>query len=218
MKNTTKGISAILILTAVLFIIPGCRQNEQTGEFMDVFQMVPSSRGVDDFLEQHYGENPSEFGSGGCYNVTPENISRRYGFDIYKFDTSCESLLLYKDQVYPLGEWFGGLGVTSFAVTDLNGDGLFELYFTYSWGSGIPRSLVGYFDSADNKTFTFDFTAWYKEMVLGTDEDGALCVYEADCDINTFVDIKMLPGTKIGPIVCADNDIVFEGEEEAAKK
>lgn len=215
MKNTTKGMSALtLILTAVLFIIPGCLQNKQSGEYMDVFQMIPSSRGVDEFLERHHSKSPSELGSGICYNVTPEIISGRFGFDIYKFDTSCESLLLYKDQVYPLGEWFGGLGVTSFAVTDLNKDGSFELYFTYSWGSGIPRSLVGYFNSSDNQIVTFDFTAWYKEMVLGTDRDGTLCVYEADCNINTFVDIKLVPGAKIGSIVCADNNISFEEESE----
>lgn len=217
MKNTTKGLSAILILIAILFVIPGCQKNEQAGDYREVFQMSPSSRGVDEFLEQHYNKFPSEFGSGTCYNVTPEIISGRFGFDIYKFDTSCESLLLYKDQVYPLGEWFGGLGVTSFAVTDLNKDGSFELYFTYSWGSGIPRSLVGYFNSADNQVVTFDFTAWFKEMVLGTDTDGNLCVYEAECDIDSFVDIKLVPGAKIGSIVCAANNILFE-EEEAEKK
>lgn len=209
MKSPNKGIFPILLLVLVLITVTGCRQNQPAGEDIDLFQMTPSSRGVDDFLRQHNNDYPPEYDSSTCYNVTPENISEQYGINIYKFDMSCESLLLYENQVYPLGTWFGGLGVTSFAVTDLNKDGAFELYFTYSWGSGISRSHIGFFDSADNKIVTFDFTAWSKEMVLGTDENGVLCTYEADCDITSFVDIKMLPGRENGEIVCNSDNILF---------
>ena len=63
---------------------------------------------------------------------------------------------VYVDQCYiihdgtisPLGESFGGSGVMSMCVSDLAGDGRPRLVFSYSWGSGIHRSLVGVWTGA----------------------------------------------------------------------
>lgn len=53
------------------------------------------------------------------------------------------TLLVHKGQVIPLGLSFGGLGVGSLCVTDLDGDKQPELLFTYAWGSGVHRAELG---------------------------------------------------------------------------
>ena len=50
--------------------------------------------------------------------------------------------LLFDGSVEPLGESFGGHGVMSCCVTDLDADGSPELVYSYSWGSGIHRSQL----------------------------------------------------------------------------
>ncbi|MGE5608782.1 MAG: hypothetical protein ACM359_05990 [Bacillota bacterium] len=51
-----------------------------------------------------------------------------------------DSFLIQNENVTPLGVGFGGYGIMSMCVTDLDADGQPELAFTYSWGSGIHRS------------------------------------------------------------------------------
>lgn len=209
-------IRGILLIITTGFMLVGCQQNEQHVELEDAmpivtFQMVPSSEGVEDFLTLLNGYR-GDYDDDRCYNVTPEDIADDYGFNIFKFDKSCSSFLLYDDKVYPLGEWLGGYGVTSFAVSDLNGDGKFELYFTYSWGSGIPRSQVGYFDTANKEVVLFDFSIWFQEWILSTDSDNVLCVYDADWQVNTYVDIKMSAKNKVASIV-ADGEKITLAEE-----
>ena len=204
-----KLVRDTLLIIAACFLLTGCRQSEQYAEKEDAmpvvtFQMVPSSEGVDDFLKLLDGYK-GDYDDDYCYNVTPEDITDNYNFSIFKFDKSCSSFLLYDDKVYPLGEWFGGYGVTSFAVADLNEDGKFELYFTCSWGSGIPRSQVGYFDTANKEMVLFDFSIWFQECMLGTDSDNTLCVYDADYHVKSYVDIEMSASEKVA-------SIIFDGE------
>jgi len=53
------------------------------------------------------------------------------------------TVLICGKQVVPLGISFGGLGVESLCVTDLDGDKQPELLFTYAWGSGVHRAELG---------------------------------------------------------------------------
>ncbi|MDE5865781.1 MAG: hypothetical protein K2H31_04165, partial [Lachnospiraceae bacterium] len=147
--------------------------------------------------------------AGHYYNVVPENISNDYGFSIFKNDFSCKSELVYDNKKYPLGEWVGGAGVTSFAIADLNEDGEFEIYFTYSYGSGEPRSEVGYFDTASKKTVIFDCEKGW-ELLLEMDSNNLLCVYDADFDTynrKSNVDIEMSAGEKLASIVADNGEI-----------
>jgi hypothetical protein len=59
-----------------------------------------------------------------------------------------ESFLIRGDQVVPLGTAIGGHGLTSLVVSDLDEDGIAELLFTYSFGSGIHQSRIGVFAPA----------------------------------------------------------------------
>jgi hypothetical protein len=77
--------------------------------------------------------------------TTPE-IWDRLHVQIFKITDGIQ-----QDQAYiirdrkasPLGNSFGGYGITSLCVADLAGDGHPQLLFSYSWGSGEHRSLVG---------------------------------------------------------------------------
>lgn len=202
----TAWILAVCLLT-------GCRQDRQPQDEIVTFQMSPSPKGVADFL-RFLDEYDSGYESDRCFNVTPEEISERYHFSVFKFDQPCGCYLLYEDEIYPLGRGFGGYGVTSFAIADLNGDGAFEIYFTYSWGSGIPRSEVGYFDTASKETVLFDFSCWFAEAVLEAEEGQALCVYNADCHVKSFVDIEMTAEDKIASIRFESGKISIREEAE----
>jgi hypothetical protein len=53
------------------------------------------------------------------------------------------TVLVRKGEVATLGISFGGLGVESLCVADLDGDRQPELLFTHGWGSGIHRTELG---------------------------------------------------------------------------
>ena len=55
----------------------------------------------------------------------------------------------YKNNIYLLGEYFGGHGVTQLAEYKHGQTSL--LYYIYSFGSGIHRTQVGAFDFKDLK-------------------------------------------------------------------
>lgn len=209
-----KRLTALLILCLML---SGCQQKEQPDEQEEVmpivtFQMVPSTDGVEDFIKPI--DDYDEESYGDFYNIVPESISNEYGINIFKSDRTCSSVLIYDEKVYSLDSGFGGYGVDSFAIADLNEDDEFELYFTFSWGSGIHRSQVGYFDTASRETMIFDFANWWGESLLEADSNQALCVYEAACNIESFVDIELSAGNKIATIVFDNGEISFVEEAD----
>ena len=204
-----KFIRYTLLIISACFLLTGCRQNEEHGEQEDTmpivtFQMVPSSEGVEDFLKLLDGYS-WEYDDERCYNVTPKDIADNYNFNIFKFDKYCSSFLLYKNEVYPLGEWFGSHGVNSFAAADLNGDGKFELYFTGLCGSGNISAHVGYFDTSSKETVFFDFHDPFQTWMLDMDSNNILCVYDADYHVESYVDIEMSAKEKVATII-------FDGE------
>lgn len=81
-------------------------------------------------------------------NITPEQLRRKC--TIYRFcyepgtSLAGETFLIYGDEVYPIGNAFGGYGITEFAYQ--KNDDVDMLYFIYSWGSGIHLSHLGAFD------------------------------------------------------------------------
>lgn len=193
---------------AIVLWITACSDGKSTlpddNSNIVLFQLTPSANGVDEFL--NISEIKLLYQNEFCYNVTPQSISDKYGFQIFKLDQCCAGFLLYENDIYTLGEYFGGLGITSFAVADINQDGKSELYFTYSWGSGIHRSLAGYFDTQNKEIVLFDYSYFNKDMVF-VNENHSLSLYEADVDVKSFVDISLLQGEeKVG-------DIVFDSDE-----
>jgi len=138
-----------------------------------------TQEGVDDFLALLGSSKPQSYENDTCYNITSKNVALNTGYTVFKFDHSCASYLLYENEIYSLGEWFGGPGVVSMAAADLNEDGLSELYFTYSFGSGLHRANADYFDPALRRVLPLSPAMLNKDMVVVQNKTGGLALYEA---------------------------------------
>ncbi len=184
---------------------------------IEIFPLTSSDDKVDRFLEL-LGEVPyTGYDNDRFYNVAPSELSEKYGFDIFKLDQSCSSYLMYEDKIYSLGSSFGGYGTTSFAVADINKDGLKELYFTYSWGSGIHRSQIGYFDPATKEVICFNYSNTNNDMTFYVDA-GTLVVCNAEVRADSFVDIDTICLTKVGELRFEEDQIKFVASEQAASQ
>jgi hypothetical protein len=79
-----------------------------------------------------------------------------------------QDFIIHQRKVSPLGIGLGGYGVMSMCVADLADDGHAELVFTYSWGSGIHRSLVGIWTGGeswiDAKPALGDYDLWLEKI------------------------------------------------------
>ena len=163
--------------------------------------------GVPDFLAIQKNFT-SGYDSDKCYNITPDFIKENSDYSVFKYDTSCASFLLYEGKVYSLGEWFGGFGVTSITLADLNADQKPELYFTYSWGSGLHHSHVAYFDPVGKKVVTLDYAQLNNDMLITENEEGGLSLYEATIPrMESFVNFTMERTDLIADIVFVNGKI-----------
>ena len=88
-----------------------------------------------------------------------------------------QTFLFKENQVVPLGEAFGGPGLTSLEVADLDGDGRAELLYAYSFGSGFRQSRLGMYAPAYDpaRTFEADF-AFGGLLALKREEGGHIAV------------------------------------------
>lgn len=165
--------------------------------------------GVEEFLLLQ-GNFQSGYDADTCYNITPENIKQKSDYQVFKYNASSASFLLYEGNIHPLGEWFGGLGVTSMALADLDGDGKQELYFTYSWGSGIHRSHAAYFDPTDKQIIKFEYMHLNEDMMIAVNSDGEPSLYTAVIsDLKDFVNFDIKKANYISDIVYQDGKILL---------
>ncbi|MBQ6211507.1 MAG: dockerin type I repeat-containing protein [Ruminococcus sp.] len=164
------------------------------------FEMEPTKTGVEEFLANNT-KIANDYKEDELYNITPSAITEKFGFTVFKFTKSCESYVVYKDKTYLLESSFGGPGTISFAAADLNKDGNYELYFTFSYGSGMNHAEVSCFDTSEDTEFYFCSDYFNDDMTLAV-ENGKLCVYKAAYkDSGSFVHIKTELKEKIGEIV-----------------
>ncbi len=83
--------------------------------------------------------------------LTTDEIWNRMGLQVFQVSQGIfqyDTFLIWQTVVLPMGTGFGGVGVTSMAVADLDHDGQPELLFTYSFGSGIHQSRLGMYAPA----------------------------------------------------------------------
>jgi hypothetical protein len=95
--------------------------------------------------------------------------------DIYQYET----FLIRAGQVVQLGTAFGGFGVTSLVVSDLDADGRAELLFSYSFGSGIHQSRLGLYRPEDNAVIDPGIRLTNGDLELGKLDDQTIQVYAA---------------------------------------
>ena len=102
----------------------------------------------------------------------------------------------------------GGLGVTSLALEDLNNDGAYEIYFTYSWNADMYCSQAGYFDTKTSEVYYFgDYICPDSELVL-TAENDTLTICKAELtNYEDKVNFELETDKSIAEIVCNDRTI-----------
>lgn len=169
-----------------------------------------TTAGADAFLKLQK-DFKSGYDKDRSYNITPASIKENSDYAIFKYAQSCASFLLYGGKVYPMGSWLGGLGVTSMKLADLNGDGEDELYFTYSWGSGIHRSHAAYFDPVAKRITAFAYVHLNGDMIITDDGKGRLSLHTAAVsNMDDFVNFDMEAVDFIADIVFTDGQITLD--------
>ncbi|MDE7265955.1 MAG: hypothetical protein K2N89_00615 [Lachnospiraceae bacterium] len=144
--------------------------------------IIPSDEQVSDFVAKNK-DYVAMYETDECYNITPVFVAENSEYEVFKYSESDQSFIMYDGEIYSIGSYFGGYGITSMALADLDKNGEYELYYTFSWGSGIHRSQVGYFEPIRKEIHIFKYALVDYEMILTVNESGDLCVNSA-----TFVD------------------------------
>lgn len=181
-------------------------------------KVTPSKDGAAEFLEKNEGYT-SMYEEDTCYNITPDFIAKNSDFAIFKYDKSAASFVMYEGEVYMAGDYFGGDGIESMALADLNQDGQYELYYTFSFGSGIHRTMIAYFDPSTKKEESFDYASYHYGIILTANEDGELCVkigtYDLDYSKDWYVDYSMkATEQQMGAIVWEEGTITLKIDPE----
>jgi RNA polymerase sigma factor (sigma-70 family) len=81
--------------------------------------------------------------------ITSDTVWKRLhvqAFKVNKGVRSHECYVIKAGTVYHIGQAFGGFGVRSLGVADLDKSGRPTLVYVFSWGSGVHRAHVGMFD------------------------------------------------------------------------
>ena len=210
--NTTKN--AIFIFSCIPFVL-SAYSSYSAKTVLDTIAaesemtITPSKAQVSEFEAQNK-TYCSPFTDDACYNITPNFIANNSDFMIFKYEASNASFLLYDDEVYLIDDHMGGFGITSMALADLNKDGRYELYYTFSWGSGIHRSQIGYFDPKRRKFTVFDDAVPFSDIILTMDTDRNLYINSVTPDFYDHVsdvDFTIKAQEQIGAIVLEHNKI-----------
>jgi hypothetical protein len=83
--------------------------------------------------------------------MTTDDIWKRLGVQVFKVKgdvLNSESYVVKEGNVYYIGQGFGGFGVSSLGVADVDKSGQAMLVYVFSWGSGIHRAQIAVFDFA----------------------------------------------------------------------
>ncbi len=154
-----------------------------------------STDGVKEFENIFKDKPPMAPPDDECFQITPKDIRENSGYRIFKYNLSAASYLLYKGKVHLLGEFFGGCGITAARLADLNDDGVNELYFTFSWGSGIHRAQAGYFDPVREKVKIFNDAYPDNDLAAQVVDGTRIDLYEIN--LHKAEQIKTLPSATI---------------------
>lgn len=154
-----------------------------------------------------------------CYNVTPERIAEETSAQIFKFSDSCATFIYLNSQVYPLGEWFGGYGFVNAVLCDFDHDSNSDILYTYSWGSGLHRSLVAVFNTQTmENTVIYDSSDTDKPSVDLYVSEQSPSIDIPDVEIPTYyvvymVDIEVLEDN-FANLGCVATGVVGSVESE----
>ncbi len=138
--------AGIWILVILIMLLSGCdKEKSATSHRYD-------TKGFAKLLNMQLIKTSKDKKENESYvDITPEDIYKKIGCQIFKNSSTSESFLVYKNKIYPIGRGFGGFGIASIQLCDFNKDGQYDLIYTDSWGSGMHRWEIGLFDFATMK-------------------------------------------------------------------
>ena len=161
--ETSELATAIALIAIVT--LAGCGRPTATSQ-----ELSPADGRVDlemaaDLIRAHVSPLPS------LKELTTEDVFERMGLQVFIDTGGGTSYVIEQGRVTELCEGFGGHGLQSMCVADLDDDQNLELVFTYSWGSGVHRSHVGicYDNGTSLQTAIAPF--WYYGDLLVERED-----------------------------------------------
>lgn len=137
-------------------------------EFMVLFE---------EYCAQNNSAAFSSFRREDCRDITTDEIFKATGATLFKYDY--ETYLIYDRQLYPIAMGFGGWGLTDIVTCDFDQDGVFDLLYTYSWGSGLHRANLALFRFPAMREEVLDFIHMNADALLAKESDTVVRVYDA---------------------------------------
>ncbi len=175
MKNALKFVLIVLVLVLPL---TGCRIPRKEPEPRVIAPLLiepeKSGRGVDEFLEK-LSKTKELSPNVEYFNVLPKELSELYGFELYECSGVSDNYIFYDGEIYELEKGFWSISdPNSMALADIDGNGAPELYYIWSWGSGMSHTYVAYFDFLTQKSTTIEYFAVTNKPLDLVVEDGHL--------------------------------------------
>lgn len=126
-----------------------------------------------DIVKEYFENDVKVYPDEECTDCTPDGIT---DFALYKYKSSTKTLLLYKKNIYAIGGWFGGCGVTEIAIAE-DVDGKYLIY-NYSCGSGITSSSLGLFSFKSQRLFASG--RFFNDIVTFAIKDGRAVINKTE--------------------------------------
>ena len=139
----------------------------------DFYKIAFNDRSLPDKAQKFFENNVKVYPDEECVDCTPDGIT---DFSLYKYKSECKTLLLYKGNIYVIGGYFGGYGVTEIAMAE-DADGKYLIY-NYSCGSGITSSSLGMFSFKSKRLFSCD--RFFDGIVTFAEKDGRVVIDKAE--------------------------------------
>lgn len=210
-----KKIIFLLIIVTLVVTLFGCTDKTEESLNWKKHDILEFESLLNDFIK--INKITASIDIEAFRDITPENIFEETGCQIFKNGKTCESYLLYEGNLYTLGIGFGGLGIVDIVTADFDGNGEKELLYTYSWGSGIHRSCLDYFDlstkheSGVNISSIQSLGFIQEELVLTKVSDTQFEVFTATATVEDgdFSKLTYKKDRLFGMIKAVDNKPVF---------
>lgn len=140
-----KKVLCLLLVTLTL-LISSCARSYVNKAEEPSFNYTKD--GVDSFyslLETKMDSHIEMLKKENCYNITTDNL-KPLDVEIFKFKDQCDTYLQYKNEIYDMGSGFGGYGFINAVTCDIDNNETPDILYTFSYGSGVHRSVVSVFN------------------------------------------------------------------------
>ena len=234
MKRIVSAAIAIILLVSLCScqfisdLIPG--KGEE-------YNSLPCTKdGIEEFLAlgELRGEGlfeGLEINRDNLFNVTPEAVSYKTDYKIFKASDSCASFILIDNEIFPICESFGGYGFVNAVPWDYDDDGVTDLLVASSWGSGIHISTISLFNAKTKESTVIYTTSPENEeridLIVSTQTPSFssvdikelpvyYVVYSVEIKVNdgNLANLSYNMNDVVGSIVYENNELIFKPTEK----